>query len=94
MATNYSHEEAYIYLPNNRVYLKVGILNKVSFSDEECKLFKGGVLIHNHPYETFSPDDIEFAIKYKIKEIRVITPDKQYRAVIPQDFFEITIIQL
>ena len=43
--------------------------------------------MHNHPYETFSPDDIEFAIKHKIKEIRVITPDKQYRAVIPQDFF-------
>ena len=87
LATNYSHEEAYIYLPNNRVYHKVGILNKVSFSDEECKLFKGGVLMHNHPYETFFPDDIEFAIKHKIKEIRVITPDKQYRAVIPQDFF-------
>ena len=87
LAINYSHEEAYIYLPNNRVYHKVGILNKVSFSDEECKLFEGGVLMHNHPYETFSPDDIEFAIKHKIKEIRVITPDKQYRAVIPQDFF-------
>ena len=66
----------HIYLPNNRVYHKVGILNKVSFSDEECKLFKGGVLMHNHPYETFFPDDIEFAIKHKIKEIRVITPDK------------------
>ena len=88
LATNYSLEEAYVYLPNNRVYHKVGVLNKVPFSAEECKLFEGGVLMHNHPYETFSPNDAVFAIMHKIREIRVITHGKQYRAIIPQDFFD------
>lgn len=82
MAINYSHEEAYIYLPDNRVYHKVGILNKVPFSAEECKLFEGGVLMHNHPSETFSPEDIVFGIKWQLKGMRVITPNKQIIAMI------------
>ena len=85
LATNYSHEEAYVYLPNNRVYHKVGILNEVPFSAKECKLFEGGVLMHNHPYETFSLEDIAFAIKYNLKEIQAITPVRQYRAIISKD---------
>lgn len=34
LATNYDHEEAYVYLPNGRVYHKVGVLNKVAFTTE------------------------------------------------------------
>ena len=42
LATNYDHEEAYVYLPDGRVYHKVGVLNKVPLSVEELKLFEGG----------------------------------------------------
>ena len=81
LATNYDHEEAYVFLKDKRVYHKVGVLNKVPLSAEELKLFEGGVFIHNHPNTTFSPNDIITAIKYKFKEIRVITSSNQYKAV-------------
>ena len=87
LATNYDHEEAYVFLKDKRVYHKVGALNKVPFTAEECKLFEGGVLLHNHPSETFSPNDIAFGIKNKLKEIRVIVPEKQYRAIIPKEMY-------
>lgn len=49
LAKNYDHEEAYVFLKDKRVYPLVGVLNKVAFTNEECKLFEGGVLLHNHP---------------------------------------------
>ena len=91
LATNYDHEEAYVYLPDGRVYHKKGVLNKVAFTTEECKLFEGGVLMHNHPSATFSPEDIAFGIKHKLKEIRAVAPDKQYRAKLTQDLGELSL---
>lgn len=80
LATNSDHEEAYVFLPDGRVYHKVGVLNKVPLSEDELKLFEGGVFIHNHPNTTFSPNDIFTAIRYKFKEIHVVTPITHYIA--------------
>lgn len=97
LATNYDHEEAYVFLPDGRVYHKVGVLNKVTFTTDECKLFEGGVLMHNHRSETLSFQDVYFAISSRLNEIRAICPNKQFSIIIPNglsvsvsDFKEIT----
>lgn len=84
LATNYDHEEAYVFLKDKRVYHKVGVLNKVPLSAEELKLFEGGVLLHNHPYKSLSEEDVAFAIRYKLRDIRVVTSTRCCKIVLPQ----------
>ena len=38
--------------------------------------------MHNHESKTFSPEYIVFGIKWQLKEMRVITPNKQFIAMI------------
>ena len=85
LAANYDHEEAYVFLPDGRVYHKKGVLNKVAFTTEECKLFEGGVLMHNHPYKSLSEEDVTFAIRYKLREIQVVTSARCCKMILYQN---------
>ncbi len=62
----------------NVIYEKGGNYNRVQFNLEEAKYFKGNIFIHNHPgASSFSYDDIDVMLRYKMKEMRAIGVDYQ-----------------
>lgn len=79
------HEEVYVLLSDGRVYHKVGIGDRVNFSDEEKAMFAGGVLLHNHYHEPLSPQDIAFAYRYRLKESHALAVDNEYIVFAPEE---------
>jgi len=62
----------------NVIYEKSGDRNRVQFNLKECEYFRGNIFIHNHPgASSFSGDDINIMIRYKMKEMRVIGVDHE-----------------
>ena len=46
-------------------------------SDTEKEQLKGSTLTHNHPgNKNLSPQDLQTAVTYNLKEIRVVTPER------------------
>ena len=83
--TEPSKEKAVVYDDEGKVFFeKEGEAGSVDFTNKEAKLFKGKTLSHNHPSNTsFSEGDIKFAMKYKLKEMRVITDEGTYFIKLP-----------
>ena len=53
--------------------------DSVTFNDRELQLFSGNVATHNHPRgTTFSFADVEIAINYGLREVRIVTPTLRY----------------
>jgi len=62
----------------NVIYEKGGNYNRVQFNLEEAKYFKGNIFIHDHPgASSFSNNDIDVMIRYRMKEMRAIGVDYQ-----------------
>jgi SPP1 gp7 family putative phage head morphogenesis protein len=78
------HEVMGIFDSEGRlVFRKKGDAASVALSPEEALLVQGGALVHNHPNGTsFSVDDLIFAHKNGLSEIKVVT---RYRGK-PVDF--------
>ncbi len=66
------YETAVLYNSNGeRVFIKKGKKDKVTFTKTEISKMKNGVLTHNHPNGTvFSPDDINMLRRGELSEIR------------------------
>lgn len=82
---NSKHEIFYGVDQNGQVRTRYpGRGDRVRFSREDLRNLKDGVLIHNHPESTsFSPTDIEMAIRNGVSETRVIGRDgSRYRMII------------
>lgn len=73
-------ETAVLFSPTGIELLhKPGDVSRVTFSSDELKMMKGGILTHNHPNGTpFSPDDISFMLKHGLSEMRVSIPNGTY----------------
>lgn len=73
-------ETAVLFSPTGLELLhKPGDVSRVTFSSDELKMMKGGILTHNHPNGTpFSPDDISFMLKHGLSEMRVSIPNGTY----------------
>lgn len=73
-------EKAYVFDANGNILLeKGGTKNKVSFTNEEVKQFKGAILTHNHPgASSFSMQDIQTACMNFVKEIRATGTFRTY----------------
>ena len=73
-------ETAVLFSPTGIELLhKPGDVSRVTFSGDELKMMKGGILTHNHPNGTpFSPDDISFMLKHGLSEMRVSIPNGTY----------------
>lgn len=62
----------------NIIYEKSGRRNSIPFTLKESEYFKGNIFIHNHPgASSFSVDDINIMVRYKMKEMRVIGVDHE-----------------
>ena len=85
LSMDFTHEEAYTELSDGRVYHKRGGRNNVEFSPEECKMFSGGSLYHNHYNETLSLKDIYFAINNNLSSISAVTNDYTFEAKVTAD---------
>jgi hypothetical protein len=65
------------------VFTKDGLEDVVNFTKEEGESFEGLRFTHNHPKGSgFSPQDLKFACKAKMKEMRVISKTDGVRYVI------------
>lgn len=73
-------EEAYVFLADGRVMHKNGNATMVSFSAQERGMLEGADLIHSHPSETLSPEDIAFAANNRLNSIEAVTKDVRYTA--------------
>jgi hypothetical protein len=85
---NKTFETAVAFDKNGNVVIdKRGEARKVEFTDEECRVVKDCVFTHNHPSgwnakegtigrigNSFSIQDISFAIGNDVAEIRAVTP--------------------
>jgi SPP1 gp7 family putative phage head morphogenesis protein len=73
-------ENAYVIRPNGEVFTKSGLAEWVEFAENELGLLKGATVTHNHPAEatqwSFSREDLEFFIRYGLKELRAT--DERY----------------
>ncbi len=75
------HEEAYIFDDTGKSILyKTGSTSEVSFTRAECVSIQGSpLMLHNHPgSSSFSPEDITFAFRNSIKEMRVVSKEYDY----------------
>lgn len=60
--------------------------NSVTFTEGELARLEGSTLTHNHPEEySFSKVDIETACKYRLTEIRAVTPKGKTYSIKPKD---------
>jgi hypothetical protein len=85
---NKRFETAVVYDKNGNIVLdKRGAATSVSFTADEVLKMKDGIFTHNHPRgweqpensllrigSSFSPEDINLAIKANVSEIRAVTP--------------------
>jgi len=56
------------------IFTKDGLEDVVTFTKEEGESFEGLQFTHNHPKGSgFSPQDVRFACKAKMKELRVVS---------------------
>ncbi len=67
-------EKAYVLDEKGNVVLsKEGAYDRVVFTKEEAEKFRNNIFTHNHPkVSSFSNNDIELAVNYNMKEIRVV----------------------
>ena len=73
---NQKYESAAVYVNGKEVFSKDGNSNSVSFSEQEAKQMKDGVLTHNHPQgRSFSYNDISTYVQTGLKEIRAVGVD-------------------
>ncbi len=72
-------ESAALYIDGKQVFFKDGEASRVSFTFEEAKLMRDGVLTHNHPGgRSFSPADFRIFNNTKMKEIRAVSREWNY----------------
>lgn len=73
-------EKAYIIDRAGNILLsKEGTADRVAFTPDEMRLFKGAVLTHNHPVETsLSLQDVRLAVRTDLSEIRAVTETYVY----------------
>ena len=70
----------------NVVFEKSGTKNRIVYTDEEVKSFKGRVFTHNHPRSTsFSDADIRTACMTGLKEVRVAGAKRSYVMTMADD---------
>lgn len=81
LCNKYTHEEAFAFLDDGRIFYKKGVLGEVPLDEDEKMLLKNSIFMHNHPETIFSPNDILTSIKYGFKEIHVITSTHKYIAI-------------
>jgi hypothetical protein len=62
----------------------------LSFSEDECAQVAGCVFTHNHPGHgsSFSPQDIKFAYKNRLSELRAVSKRYLYRLCAPNVQFD------
>ena len=86
---NKKFETAVVFSMDGNIVLdKSGQQYQVGFTKEECALMKDCIVTHNHPRgwaapensmarigNSFSPDDIYFAVHNDVAEIRAVTPN-------------------
>ena len=91
----------------NKVIDKRGQATSVSFTDQEVSLIKDTIFTHNHPRgwkadanslrrlgNSFSPQDINMAIKGNVSEMRAVTPHYTFSMKRPAKGWPMTTTQL
>jgi len=73
-------EKCYVLDKNGKtLFSKSGGKNSIKFTQEEAKLFKDSIFIHNHPADSpFSTDDIATMLRTKMAEIRAVGKSHRY----------------
>lgn len=84
-------EHAVFVDANGAVVLrKVGLPDRVEFTQDELSLIKGMSMLHNHPgVGSFSVDDVYFAMAHELADMRVVDAWYSYRLLPPDTGWDV-----
>lgn len=76
----YSETGVLIAPDGSEIARRTGVVNTVTFPEDELRRGAGATYTHNHPGGTGpSVEDIELAAEFGFAELRVVTTDRLYR---------------
>lgn len=83
---NLDYEKCFAFdASGKQIFYKSGSKSRIEFSDKEAYRLKDSIFTHNHPGGgTFSKDDIKFASKQSLLEMRAVSSNRNYSISPPE----------